>query len=173
MPDAFDVLHIEPQFVVDRSELERHHRALLAELHPSRQATAPAPEPTDALFAKQGAINAAYQQLSDPLTRAELLLTRQGLSLSSAQSPELVARIFEQRQALEQAVSIRDASAVSNCVGASRARQAQLHSALATHFPQGAAVTLRQTAEIGLILQELRYLNKLIQRGEQALDDLE
>ena len=173
MPDAFEVLHIEPQFVVDRSELERRHRALLAELHPSRQAIAAAPEPTDALFAKQGEINAAYQQLSDPLTRAELLLTRQGISLGSAQSPALVARIFEQRQALEQAVSTRDARAVSYCVGAARARQAQLHSALATHFPQNAAEAPFQTAAIGLILQELRYLNKLVQHGEQELDDLE
>ena len=173
MPDAFEVLHIEPRFVIDRSELERRHRALLAELHPNRQASAATPEPADALFTKQGEINAAYNQLSDPLTRAELLLTRQGRSLSAAQSPELLARIFEQRQALEHAVSTRDASAVANCVGAARTRQAHLHSALATHFSLGAAEAARRTAEVGLFLQELRYLNKLVQRGEQELDDLE
>jgi DnaJ-domain-containing protein 1 len=172
MADAFEVFHMEPQFVIDRTELERRHRALLAELHPSRQASAP--EPTDVLFANQGEINAAYQQLSDPLARAELLLVRQGRSRSAAQSPELLARIFEQRQALEQAVSLRDASAVSNCVGAARARQEQLHSALASHFSRNAAdAPPQQTAEIGPVLQELRYLNKLVLRGEQALDDLE
>jgi molecular chaperone HscB len=171
MPDAFEVLHIEPQFVIERSELERRHRALLAELHPNRPTSAS--ELTDALFAKQGEINAAYQQLNDPLTRAELLLSRQGCSPSPVQSPELLARIFEQRQTLELAVSIRDASAVSDCVGAARARQAQLHSALATHFSQGAAEASRQTLEMGPLLQELRYLNKLVQRGEQELDDLE
>ena len=173
MPDEFEVLRIEPQFVIDQTELDRRRRALLADLHPSRQACSPAPGPTNALFAKQGEINAAYQQLNDPLTRAELLLTRQGRSLSAAQSPELLARIFEQRQALEQAVSTRDVNAVSACVGAARGRQAQLHSALAAHFSQGAAEAPRQTAEIGPLLQELRYLNKLVQRGEQELDDLE
>lgn len=173
MADAFEVLHIEPQFVIDRSELERRHRALLAELHPSRRASAPAAESSDILFAKQGEINAAYQQLSDPLTRAELLLTRQGRSLAAAQSPELLTRIFEQRQALEQAVSLRDASAISNCVGAARTRQERLHNALCTHFSPIAAQAPLQTEELGSILQELRYLNKLVLRGEQELDDLE
>ncbi len=173
MADAFDVFAIEPRFDIDLPDLERRHRRWLAELHPGR-GSAPAIESlkADESFVKLGEIHQAYRQLRDPLTRAELLLERSGHRTTAQQTPELLARIFAQREAMEQALMHGDANELSACVSAARARQTELHEILAAHFGQTAAATDEQPAmQIGLVLQELRYLSKIMQRGEQALDD--
>jgi len=47
MPDAFDLLGIEPRFSIDAADVERRHRQLLAQLHPDRHRvpeSVPAPD---------------------------------------------------------------------------------------------------------------------------------
>jgi molecular chaperone HscB len=174
MPDAFDVFNIEPHFDIDLADLDRRQRRWLAELHPNRRST-PALElmKSNESFAKQGEIHEAYRQLRDPVTRAELLLERRGYRITLAQSPELLTRIFEQREAMEQALMHGDLPKLSACVGGARARQAELNRILVAHFDRhGTETGAQPQADINLVVQELRYLSKIVQRGEQALDDL-
>ncbi len=174
MSDAFDVFQIDPRYDLEQADLDRRYRRWLAELHPNRK-SAPLMELIDSSqsFAKQGELHTAYRQLPDPVTRAALLLERRGQRLGLAQSPELLARIFDQREKMEQALMHGDTSALSACITAARARQTELQGILARHFDHAEpAAGARAPAEIGLVLHELRYLTKLVQRGEQALDDL-
>jgi molecular chaperone HscB len=173
MRDAFDVLGLEPRFDIDNAELDRRERQSLAELHPNRSSNTESQSNPRATFSRQGEINEACSQLRDPATRAELLLQRRNQSYSGEQSPTLLTHIFEQREALEQALTHGDSIALSDCVGAARARQAELVSALAAHFSADASQGAAQAKDIALTLQELKYLNKIVKRGEQALDDLE
>jgi molecular chaperone HscB len=169
MQDAFDVLGLEPKYSLDATDLERRQRTLLAGLHPNRQ---PSDANTDRGFAAQGQINDAVRQLRDPVKRAELLLTRAGQTMQSVQTPELLERVFEQREAIEDAVQRRDRTVLSDHVGAARARQRELLSVLAAHFESGPVQSCGISA-FSVVLQELRYLAKLIERGEQGLDDIE
>jgi molecular chaperone HscB len=173
MRDAFDVLGLEPRFDIDDTELDRVVRQLLAELHPNRSRNAESQSDDGVLFAKQGEINQAYSQLRDPATRAELLMVRRNASLASQQSPLLLSRIFQQREAIEQALTRRDSVALSDCVGAARARQVELVSVLAEYFSAQTPQSAPQTTNLALVLQELKYLDKMVKRGQQALDDFE
>lgn len=172
MPDAFELLDIEPKFSLDLADLARRQRTLLAELHPNRRSSVASD--SDRTFTAQGEINDAVRQLRDPTTRAELLLKRAGQSLPTVQlqAPALLDRIFEQRQAIEAAIQRRDAAALSDYVEAARIRQGELVSVLQTHFESGPVQSCGQSA-FAAALQELKYLSKIIQRGEQGLDDIE
>jgi DnaJ-domain-containing protein 1 len=170
MPDAFDVLGIEPNFTLDLADLERQQRTLLATIHPNRSCGANAVE--DRTFDAQGEINDAARQLRDPVARAELLLKRAGQPLRAVQSPELLERVFEWREALEQAIRRRDAAALSNYVDAAHTRHHELVSVLEAHFASGKVQACGESA-FEVALQELNYLKKIIQRGEQGLDDIE
>ena len=173
MRDAFDVLGLQPRFDIDDTELERVVRQLLAELHPNRSCNAESQSDDGVLFAKQGEINQACSQLRDPTTRAELLMVRRSESWAGQPSPALLARIFQQREAVEQALTRRDSVALSDCVCAARARQAELVSVLTAHFSADARQGVEKPNDIALVLQELKYLDKMVKRGQPALDDFE
>ena len=90
MPDAFDLLGIEPRFTIDTSVLDRRHRDLLAQLHPDRNrgldcvpdlklAPDRKHDAREALLAQLGDINDAYRIILDPICRAEQLLGRRGI----------------------------------------------------------------------------------------------
>ncbi len=189
MTDAFDLLGIEPRFTVDIAEVDRRHRELLAQLHPDRTpkpvpecTTDPAPEcvpvpdarqSRDATLARLGDINDAYRIISDPVRRAEQLLARRGLAPESQVDPELLARVFEQRQAVDDATHAGDVDSLSNLAAAARVRQSALLTELAAFFEvEQARVSVPQKTQIARVLDELRYLKKLIERAAQALDDL-
>jgi molecular chaperone HscB len=191
MPDAFDLLGIEPQFTIDAAEVERRHRALLAKLHPDRSSVpvpvsepdlslnpAPVPQPDarearEASLARLGDINNAYRIITDPILRAEQLLARLGVAPQSKAEPELLTRIFEQRQAVDDATHAGDVECLSNIAAAARARQSALIDELAAFFEiEQACVSVPQETQIARVLDELRYLKKLVERAELALDEL-
>ncbi len=173
MRDAFDVLGLEPRFAIDFTELDRRQRQLLAELHPNRNPSSEPPIDAGATFARQGEINAACSQLRDPLIRAEMLLQRRDEPVSGAQSSLLLSRIFEQREAIEQAITQKDPTALSDCVRAALTRQGELECALEAYFLEEPSQGVPRVTSIASVLEELRYLNKMVKRGEQALDDFE
>ncbi len=188
MPDAFDLLGIEPRFAIDAAELDRRHRDLLTQLHPDRipvpadelipdNAPAPPDNPqSDAravLLSQLGELNDAHRSLLDPIRRAEQLLVRRGRALTPDGDPELLARVFEQREAIEDATHRRDANSLSTYAAAARARQSALIEELAAFFEtEQGCVSVPQKTPIARVLDELRYLKKLIERAELTLDEL-
>jgi len=182
MPDAFDLLGIEPRFSIDAADVERRHRQLLAQLHPDRHRVpesvpAPdlelAPDARESLLTQLGDINNAYRIVSDPIRRAEQLLWRRGVVPDSKAAPELLARVFEQREAVDDATHRGDVDSLSNYATAARKRQSAFIEELAAFFEiESARVSVPQQTQIARVLDELRYLKKLIERAELALDDL-
>ncbi len=140
MRDAFDVLDIPPSFEIDLSDLARRQRQLLTELHPQRHLGSPvANDDADVPYARQGEINEACRQLRDPIARAEMLLRRHNQPVISQGSSPLLARIFAEREVLEHAISERDRSTISDCVGAALSRQVALFHELTARFRAAAA----------------------------------
>ena len=173
MRDAFDTLGLKARFDIDGAELDRVVRHLLAELHPHRGGNAESQSNAGTMFAKQGEINHAYDQLREPTTRAELLMQRRNQSVASQPSPALLSRVFEQREVIEQAIARRDSIELSDCVCAARARQAELVGVLTAHFAAHASQGAAPVTNVAQVLQELKYLNKMVERGQQSLDDFE
>jgi molecular chaperone HscB len=174
MLDAFELLGVEPRFAVDVAELERRHRELLAQLHPDRKSAAPLdPDARAALLTQLGELNDAYRSLRDPVQRAEQLLRRRGQSAPCTDSPALLARVFEQREAVEAAAGRRDIESLSGYVASARERQSALLRELAAYFEgEPAHVSVPHKNKIGPALEELRYLKKLLETAERALDEV-
>jgi len=173
MRDAFDVLGVAPRFDIDYAELDRLQCQLLADLHPNRILETDAQGETGVLFARQGEINEACRQLRDPLIRAEMLLQRRNEPFSGLRSSMLLSRIFEQREAIERAITQGDSTKLSEFVGAALCRQAELVGILEVYFSTNPAPEVQQQPSIASVLEELRYLDKMVKRGEQALDDFQ
>lgn len=176
MPDAFDLFEVEPRFTIDPVDIERRHRALLAKMHPDCLAAPEVernPDAREALLAQLGDINDAYRSLSDPIRRAEQLLRRRGESAEPTDCPELLTLVFEQRQSVDDATAEGDIDRLTIYVTTARKRQSQLLGELTAYFDaQPAIVPVPHTNRISQVLDELRYLKKLVERAEHALDEL-
>jgi molecular chaperone HscB len=100
---AFDVLGLEPTFDLDLGLLEQRYRDLQRTLHPDRYVNAPASE-RRASLSRAMAVNAAYRELRDDLTRGEVLFVRYGGSLAEdakrTADPTLLMEIMELREEL-------------------------------------------------------------------------
>lgn len=99
--DAFQRLDLEPTFAVDITLLQNHYFKAQHLIHPDRYSQASAREKS---FAQQQseAINTAYQQLKDPVKRAEILLKHAGLALQ-AQTPDILAAMMEWQEKIAEA----------------------------------------------------------------------
>jgi molecular chaperone HscB len=106
--DPFAMLGLEPEFELDATALDKRYRVLAAQLHPDRFGSKCAREQTFSQ-AHSSALNEAYELVRDPLTRAQLLLKRQGLDAlgeeaggSGDADPAMLMRVMEAREQLEE-----------------------------------------------------------------------
>ncbi len=102
MADAFDVLGLEPEFDLDPVTLERAYLVRAAHAHPDRAGGDPEASRLSA------SINEARRLLSDPESRANVLLARLG-GPSKEQEKSLpsgfLAEMMEVREDIESAVA--------------------------------------------------------------------
>ena len=100
----FELFHLAPSFVLDANQLAVQYRQLQQQYHPDRYAAASDGERLQALQ-QASDVNAAYQTLKDPLSRAEYLLTLQGLDIrdeqQTLQDPEFLMQQLDWREELE------------------------------------------------------------------------
>ncbi len=105
--DHFARLELPVRFDVDSAELDRRYFALQRQLHPDRFATRTARE--RAISQSQAvALNAAYEILKDPLSRAEYMLRLNGVDVNpdgcnTVRDPSLLMEQMERREALAEA----------------------------------------------------------------------
>lgn len=166
MGDAFDVLGIAPGFCLQLTELEARQRDRLAQI---KRSSADQPH---ADYSSEAEVHQAYVQLKDPASRAEVLLARQQQTVAAKPSPALLSQVFERREALEQAVATGDLASVSSCVDAALSRQVALVHVLTAHFEKPLTPGAAVPGDVQSALHELKYLKKIISKGEQAIDDL-
>ncbi len=187
--DAFTRLSLPARFSLDELELERAQAAQLAALHPARLLREVGINDADFELLRQQrqlaseAVNLARRELACPVRRAELLLGLRGIACSSGKSePLLLERILEQRELLEEARGARELERVEQVFGAARRRRDALVAELAAWLDQPVAVEPQvdplldcslEAARVVSRLDELRYVQRLLEAAERALDELD
>ena len=162
--DHFGLFGLPARFDLDTQALESAWRAVAAQVHPDRYATA---SPAERRVAMQWAAraNEAYRLLRDPLLRARYLCEQAGVDLqtesNTAMDPEFLMQQMTWREMLDDARD--DAEALA-------ALQAELQQARAT---MRATLTRlldqdRDYAAAGLKVREWMFVEKLAEELAQA-----
>ena len=111
MPDAFDILGIEPQFDLELPVVEKRHRDLSRTLHPDRFSSA-SPGARRLALSRAIDVNEAWRKIKDPITRAELLLHRAAVPVGELSepkpAPDLLMEMMEAREKLSDLLKARD-----------------------------------------------------------------
>ena len=113
--DDFELFGLRRRFALDRADLDARRRALQAEVHPDRFATADAAARRAAM---QWAVrvNEAYERLSDPVRRGAYLCELAGVPVGAEDNTAMPAEFLHQqmawRESLEEAASREDVDAV-------------------------------------------------------------
>lgn len=158
--NPFDVLGVPARFDLDEKDLQGRYLALSAAAHPDR-VTDPLEQAEAA--ERAAAINAAYRQLRNPITRAEALLALRGFPATgdAALPPDLLMQILEAREELEEAQATADHATLARLqTWAAEQREAGLNAvgnALAQEPIDAQAVRVQLSA--------IRTFDRMLQAG--------
>lgn len=169
----FELFHLAPSFVLDASQLAVQYRQLQQQYHPDRYAAASDAERLQALQ-QASDVNAAYQTLKDPLSRAEYLLMLQGLDIrgeqQTLQDPEFLMQQLSWREELE---ALREAADPEAQIPVFEQRISSEYNRLMQSLQQAlATVELPLAADA---IRKLKFVHKLrdeLSRLEDSLMDL-
>ena len=169
----FELFDLVPSFELDASQLALQYRQLQQQYHPDRYAAAPEAEQLQALQ-QASTVNAAYQTLKDPLSRAEYLLMLQGLDIrgeqQTLQDPEFLIQQLSWREELE---ALREAADPEAQIPVFEQRISSEHNRLMLQLQQAL-----ESAELPLAadrIRKLKFVRKLrdeLSRLEDSLMDL-
>ena len=111
MTDYYAVFELPRTLTIDTEELQKRFYSRTRQWHPDRFGAARAEEQARA-NEMSSALNDGYRVLRDPLSRAEYLLSLEGMDISRERSsnvpPELLEEVFELNEMLEDAHSNED-----------------------------------------------------------------
>lgn len=129
----FELFGLKPIFNIDLTTLESNFRKIQSESHPDRFVTAPAAEKLSAM--QQATLaNEAYLCLKSPANRAKYLLELQGVTAISETNTvmpiDFLMQQMEWREAMEDAVSAKDISALDNLLAKIRVEAKSLQESL-------------------------------------------
>ena len=169
----FELFHLAPSFVLDANQLAVQYRQLQQQYHPDRYASASDGERLQALQ-QASDVNAAYQTLKDPLSRAEYLLMLQGLDIrdeqQTLQDPEFLMQQLDWREELE---ALREAVDPEAHIPVFEQRISSEFNRLMQQLQQAlAAPELPLAADIIRKLKFVRKLRDELSRLEDSLMDL-
>jgi molecular chaperone HscB len=167
----FELFGLEPAFALDGARLERAYREIQSRVHPDRFAHAGDAE-RRASLQWTTRVNEAYRALKSPVQRASHILALHGVDVAfetnTAMPADFLMEQMELREALEDAATARDASALDALQSRIDANKRDLEARLAERIDRkkdypGAAELVR----------ELQFLEKLeveIDAAHEALD---
>lgn len=164
----FDALGLERRQALDPKNLELRFRESAKEVHPDRFAQS---SPIERKLALEHTtlVNQAYRALKDPASRAEYLLSLEGVVVgkeeSRTQDPGFLMEMLELQEAIGEA---KDHGALDRHAAALKARRGRLLEQSRAYFDdhQGSR------DQIARALDELRYLRRLDQSLEVRLEEL-
>ena len=152
MNQHFTLFGLPETFQIDENTLETRYRALAANCHPDKFASASAFEQKQAVM-MAAAVNEAYRILKNPIDRAASLLMTQNIDADAPEhtafAPEFLMQQMEWRETLAEARAAGDTAALYG----------QLAAAFDAQQYQTAAQLVRQG----------RFLNKMRQEIENAV----
>lgn len=157
---------LTPSYDVDLAALERAFYERSKAVHPDRMASA-SPAERVAALSRSRALNDAYQMLKKPVTRAEYLLARAGVTIGDNErlDPTFLMEILELREELAEARAAGKRPLVERLHGAMQDRQRAAQDALPALFAAKDLAAIKDR----LIL--LRYINRYLEECESALDE--
>ncbi|HDP88921.1 MAG TPA: Fe-S protein assembly co-chaperone HscB [Thioalkalivibrio sp.] len=168
----FELFGLPVGFEVDAGALADSYRALQAQLHPDRFATA---DDKQRRLSVQGAswVNEAYQTLKDPMRRARYLLELRGVTFNdeseTSSDPGFLMEQMELREALGEVREAADPMAALDEVGD---RILALDRALTDGFEQAyAGDDLMAAKDAVLKMKFFRRLREEVERLEAELED--
>ena len=166
--DPFQTLGLPRRYDVDLALAEKTHRELSKALHPDKHADGGASERKDSLN-KAIAVNEAWRIVRDPIKRAESLFALLGISVAEGQEPkadpEFLMDMMEQREALAEAKSGKNAEALRALAKVIEDKELAAQRELAEGFTNGQFAAL--TGKLG----ELRFYRRFLDEVS-AVEDL-
>lgn len=169
----FELLGFPERFDLDPALIERAYHERSKDAHPDRFASAPVAE---RLAAVQRSIelNDAYKTLKRPVSRAEYLLERHGLSIGDNEridDHELLMKILSLREELAEARGEGRTDEVARLERMMKSHHKALLATLAHSFARvegGDAAALPQVKQT---LIELRYVDRYLEECDAALGE--
>ena len=160
------MLGIAPAYDLDLAALERAFFERSKAVHPDRVAGAPAAERVVAL-SRSRALNDAYQLLKKPVSRAEYLLERAGVTIGDNErlDPAFLMEILELREELAEARAAGNVALVEKLQRTMQARRADAMAALPELFAAGDYAQIKQRLIV------LRYIHRYLEECDAALDE--
>ena len=157
--DHFSLFGLPARFDIDAQALERAWRAVAAQVHPDRYATA---SPAERRVAMQWAAraNEAYRQLRDPLLRARYLCEQAGVDLQTESNTAMdTSFLMQQMQWREMLDDARhDPAAFATLQSELDQARQQMRDTMATLLDQH-----QDYAAAGLKVREWMFVEKLTQ----------
>lgn len=169
--DFFGLFGLEAKFRLDEAKLERAYREVQAQVHPDRYAHL---SDSEKRLSMQWAtrVNEGFQTLRRPLSRAQYLLTLNGvdpgLETNTAMSPEFLMEQMEWREAVEEALAAGDASELETLRLRLRAQSRELVDELAGMLDDRKAFD-----EAADTARRMMFVDKLQHEIDDALEALE
>ncbi len=166
--DDFELFGISRRFEQDREQLDRRWRALQAEVHPDRFATAAA---AGQRVAMQWAVrvNEAYQRLKDPLHRAAYLCELEGAPIDAENNTSMPAAFLIEQMAWREALDDADsAEQVEALLAQVAERRQQALAQLGQVLDQR-----RDFAAAAQLVRSLMFVERFAHDVEQQLEALE
>ena len=165
----FDVLSLEQKLSQDRSAIDRAFREASKAVHPDRLG------PTASALERRLAVehtahlNEAYRTLKDEQSRAEYLLSLEGIEigdeLARTSDPAFLMEMMERQESVDAAGSV---DALEGQRSETAARKRELMGSLGRYFDEGDG----QRDDAAQALNELRYLKRLIERIDGKLEEM-
>ena len=166
MNQHFTLFGLPETFQIDENALETRYRALAANCHPDKFASASAFEQKQAVM-MAAAVNEAYRILKNPIDRAASLLMTQNIDADAPEhtafAPEFLMQQMEWRETLAEARAAGDTAALNALERQVSAEQTALYGQLAAAFDAQQYQTAAQLVRQG------RFLNKMRQEIENAV----
>ena len=164
--DPFALLGLSAGYDVDPAALERAFFERSKAVHPDRVAGAPAAERVAAL-SRSRALNDAYQLIKKPVSRAEYLLARAGVTIGDNErlDPAFLMEILELREELAEARAAGALARVEQLQRAMQARRAEALGALSGLFAAGDLAAIKHRLIV------LRYIHRYLEECDVALDE--
>src|SRR2546430_10891293 len=168
----FELFGLPQRFGCDPSSLDNAYRRLQTEVHPDRFASGSEQEKRLALQSS-ARVNEAYRALKDPVSRAQYLLSLNGidaLSETDTQLPlEILERQLERRETAAEAADKKNSQEIANVAAKVRDEADDLVHALVDALDREQAYSDARTR-----VRELKFLSKLaddLDAMQGALDD--
>lgn len=164
--DPFALLGVAPAYDLDLAALERAFFERSKALHPDRVAGAPVAERIAAL-SRSRALNDAYQLLKKPVSRAEYLLERAGVTIGDNErlDPTFLMEILELREELAEARAAGKLARVEELQRTMKARRAEALDALPGLFAANDLAAIKNRLIV------LRYIHRYLEECNAALDE--